>query len=525
MGTGFKTKKFEYLIYLLIFTPIISIVLFTGFTVDDWGQLSMDTTLQDQISNWRELWSYRPVSWLVIPTIVQLFNDNHLVISLVHMTLLTFSLWQVSNWSRLCLSKEQKSFARLLLFAPAMASTTFISPINQFSCSLSMFFFGIAIKLEDRITRFKRLFVLLMFLASLLSYEITLPLIIAYYLFNIYYDRHPFKDLFAAVSLISFLIFWQKIIAPIMLSSGNSRISTLSIFSGLSFLFSTFVSYPLSLILFLPVLTILTLIASAYMLLNWSKVSEVQSSLPSHHRRFILIVLVVSLFSSSLLFIVSGRVSEINGYGNRGMLSVWIIVSLIMTVSWERNRRLRNGFLIWILLLNYAVHIDKVIQAVEVSNIRKSIVTQISQLEIFKSSSPKTLILDLPCTVPGDKFRLEVFCTEWDARGALENRGVEVQSVSVTGDQGMLTKWVEGYAPSNSYGIWFDSKYQLKKVLKLDLVGSSGLVELKELASANYAKVVRDQQSCVFQAKKIFNFESGIKLREIIRCASDPFAN
>jgi len=107
----------------------------------------------------------------------------------------------------------------------------------------------------------------------------------------------------------------------------------------------------------------------------------------------------------------------------------------------------------------------------------------------------------------------------------LENRGIKVQNVSVTGDQGMLRKWVEGYAPSNSYGIWFNSKYQLQKVSKLDVDGSLGLVELKELASANYARVVRDQQSCVFQAKKIFNFESGIKLKEIIRCASDPFAN
>ena len=131
---------------------------------------------------------------MVIPSVVHLFSDNHLVISLLHMTLLSFSLWQVSKWSRLCLSENQKIFARLLLFAPAIASTTFISPINQLSCSLSMLFFAIAIKFEDRFKRFRRFFVLSMFLASLLSYEITLPLIIAYYLFCLLYTSPSPRD-------------------------------------------------------------------------------------------------------------------------------------------------------------------------------------------------------------------------------------------------------------------------------------------------------------------------------------------
>ena len=78
MGTGFKAKRLEYVNYFLIFAPIVSIVLFSGFTVDDWGQLSMDTTLQDQISNWRELGLIgRYPGWLFL----QLFTYSAIITS------------------------------------------------------------------------------------------------------------------------------------------------------------------------------------------------------------------------------------------------------------------------------------------------------------------------------------------------------------------------------------------------------------------------------------------------------------
>lgn len=506
--------------YSLSLSPFLFFILNGNFLVDDWGQLSNGISLLDQINSWKSLWAYRPISWVAIPTFLNLFNDNFILLAIFHLSLYLFSVFQLISWKKLEFNLFQKRIAGLLLLSPVFASSFILSPVNQLSASLSFLFFGLGLFYERKTSQTGTTLPItyVFFLLSLLCYEISLPLIFTHYLFVITSDPKRHYRLLAFPSIVLMLVFWQKIVAVYLFSSDFSRLEGLSPIPLLSFVVTYFISIPLALFEGLFKFYFFALLLSIFLYFIYHRAGVDLGKVK--FEKNILLTLLIGLFSSSSLFLFSGRYSLIEGYQNRGLTSSWILFSLMLVALLRSRKILLSLVIILVTSINYILFVDKIVEAVRASDVGESVVGQILNQETLVNRVPQTIIVDIPCLLTNSSFRSEVFCTSWDLRGALLSKGLQIPNVWVTEDA-LSTFLIDLDSKESIQIVTFNEEFELVRVEPLTTELQDDLVSKIDLRAKESKSKIED---CKYKISQLVRLQTSGSLSEYLKCARHPLA-
>jgi hypothetical protein len=477
--------------------------------------LTAQQSLLSQILNWQEIWAYRPGSWILIPTIVHFFRDNFVLISIFHFSLFLSGLCLILRWSKLDLTKLQASLALIATSLPAISSAVFFSPINQMSASLALFFIGLGFYVGD-LKRSKKSVIIesILFILALLCYEIVAPLLLFKFLSDLKSD-HTRVYLLRIPLIFLFVILFQKIVAPIVLGSESSRIEQLNVATGLSFLLSLLFSIPLQLIgsfFSQPIIFVVVLLGSLFLhrTFNVQKMSKRELN--------DIFLLVIALLSNAVFFMLSSNYSEINSYQNRGLTCTWLLISVILVKVLTNSGAVSRILLIILITANLFVFADKLVVDSHATVFRNRIVEEVaSKAHSFHPDS--ILVIDSHCVVPGNKYRIEVFCTSWDAKGALRQNGVVAKQVLVTEDPGFLNLY--NLLPTDSTVVYlkFDSNFHLLQVEQINGIKSEGSQTIAKRANSLSNRRVKARGICKSILTQPWN---SIGRPKFIECLEDP---
>ena len=509
---------------LLVGLPFVAVFLFCDFIVDDWGQLANGLSLSEQIKSWEALWAYRPISWITIPTIVHLLQDNYALIALVHLLLLTYGFSEIVNWKHLALTLKQRRYALLLLFSPAIASTVVFSVINQLSASLSIVFFAVGIRIDRKLNLhiLREVLKSIAFLCSLLCYEITLPLILAHSLFSFFEAKGNVRSILSPALVLASLILWQKIIAPVAFDSNFSRLASVSPLAAGTFLYSMLISFPTNLILtiFSSPLLVIVGFGACFVAIRLFAVGEFDESFDVARDKTFIIVL--GLAANSLLFLFSAAPSKLNGYENRGMTSAWILLSLLFASRFTWKRTFHTTVLLLFASTNFVFFAQKIHEAADAANDRQHVLSQISDSGINRTNNRASLVLDIPCFVDGSKFRTIVFCTAWDANGALRAQGMKFEKVFIVEDFGFYGLEAPVFDDSELIVVSFNKDFDLTKIEPIEASKqNSVIIDLRRKGKAS--REGEGMQLCKEILSMAINLNFSMHGTDLVECMKDPF--
>lgn len=432
----------------------------------------------------------------------------------------------ISDWRALGFSPNQKLLFRISVFAPALCSTLILSPINQFSATLSFLFFALSTR-QSTTTLTKSQVTsktIILMIISLLSYEITLPLIVLYFVLRIDSRKNFYSSFFHFLFIIFTVAFWQKIISPILFDTELSRINSLSLRAFGTFFYTTFFSTPINLIDYIVNhLWILMLILLFYKYFVKNK-SIANSGRTQSTRIFLTGSTVLALLSSSVLFLVSGSFAQTFGYLNRGMSSVWVLISLLLAIGFGSQKSLISILAICVAFANYFMFWDVVLEAGKATEARSQVVSQISnKLDTFENF-PHTLILDVPCFTKNSKFKTVVFCTAWDARGALLKNEVEFDHVEILQDGGFIGNFRSLPVEEEVLVLSFNKEF---KLIKSEILTGEDLKRRSDLVARAFRQQqlqLASREECASSITKLLSFQiPKIPVVRVFECAKDPF--
>lgn len=509
--------------YCLILFPLIFLIVRGNFLIDDWGQLSTGTTIVSQISSWESLWAYRPISWIALPIAVNVLGNNFALLMTLHLTLYLFTAFQIVSWRSLNLGLFQQRVLAILLLSPFFASTFILSPVNQLSASLSFFFFSIGLLVEKRLDgrRNANIIIYLCFLFSLLSYEISFPLIMTHYLFTISSKSRKLSDISLLPVVLALLIFWQKGIAVYIFNSDFSRLEAFNVIPFVSFILTYLVSIPYALALGIADYPLYIFVVSV--LLFYVYVRSLLTPRVSRHESRVIIVLSLGFLSSGFLFLLSGRYSLIEGYQNRGLTSSWILFSIILVWSLSYRKSWLLVLVTLVVAANYVLFVGKVAEGVQAGEARREVIAEIFDQESLVNGSSSTIILDFPCLLPGGNFRSEVFCTSWDARGALLSKGLGFKNVFVTGDsEDPLPIFLNDLGAEELVQfVKFDQNFE---IVQVDILTNDLRESLIRQSEVNLRESNVKIEACKFKISQLIKFKISGSLTEYLQCAKHPLS-
>ena len=509
---------------LVVVSPFVAVAIFCGFMVDDWGQLGHQSSLFEHIRSWKELWAYRPISWITMPMIVHMLRDNYFLISLMHLSMLTFGFTEIVKWKYLRLTLIQQRFALILLFAPAIASTVVFSVINQLSASLSIVFFAIGIRIDRKadLQTQHHLSTALAFLCSLLCYEITLPLILTHYIFSFLFTKRSVCSLVAPAIVFFSIILWQKEIAPMIFDSNFSRLSSASTLAGGTFVYTTLVSLPANLVstMFSYFPIVFAVFGVYYAVLRLTTLGATNENQGETWNKSI--ILLLGLLANFFLFFFSAAASMLNGYENRGMTSTWILLSLFLASRFTPKKVLNSTILLLFASTNFVFFNQKIIEASQATRNRESVISQLSDFRMIKADGESSLILDIPCFDKDSKFVTVVFCTSWDAQGALRANGMKFRSVNIVNDSGFFNHNDPSSQISELFLVSFDADFHLIKATNIAANGQESAVNELRRKGRSVGDWT-NMQVCKELVSKLINLQLSFRSADLVACMKDPF--
>ena len=444
---------------LIIFGAYVCWIAGSTFLVDDWGQVFLHkVTIFEQLEGWKQLWGFRPVSLILLTLAIHVFSANWFAFAIVNSCLYLFSIW-VYLWNKNPIQDLRvKVFSVLLGATPAIASTVIFSPVNQLSATISITFAAIGyLFLEVRSANSKRktLFKFLatfMFSASLLSYEISLPLILWSCLSNISrreMDAPKESRWKVLLEITPFLIpifvsiIWQKFVAPQILGSNLSRLTTFSVQSISSLVDSLAFKFPRALLEEAHQNLIGIIVLTVCIIFVAGKKSQNLVGAKIYRIPRTKLFTGLAFFSGFALYAFSGQMSDVVTYINRGMTSIWItgiLFGMSLLSSQIKKHELVAIIMSFVIAANALWFFDKVDASNAASryrlNVLNSISEDIKQIQLEGPTNKTILLLDVPCYLPGNQLGIELFCAGWDANGALIEKGFNFAGVYSLGDPG-----------------------------------------------------------------------------------------
>lgn len=425
---------------LLLYLPLI---LKGGIIVDDWGNLASVLTCSGFFDCYRQnfpIFANRPLAPLPITALTQLFGQHYFAYLLVNTSLFLSAVFITAY----VIQRITGNLAAIVFFCfacvPFIAMPLVVSPINQSTASLSFLYWAVSLLSTYYfcITHQQRFFYIsfCFLLASFLTYEITLPLVVFSVLLpllvetnsNLNQPRIFLKKYLAPVLLVLIICWlWQKWIGPLWIDipsrlhfSPEQILPQFSAWAKLFFayipdLFKKSLPYSTSSIYWLVALFILLIGVS----LKWG----IQKSM-IRMRLFFLIATGLTFLASSLIYILSGAAVEVGGYGARGLSSTWFSLSLLLAgfstlfVGFKRNVALA---LILILLLfsikSFVVSRNNYIQSWKLQQVILS--DFMAAAKETSLGSDALVIANVPEFTKNNFNNETVFSTSWDFPAAL----------------------------------------------------------------------------------------------------------
>ena len=151
------------------------------------------------------------------------------------------------------------------------------------------------------------------------------------------------------------------------------------------------------------------------------------------------------------------------------------------------------------------------------------VVSQVSDYLAEASDIAPVVFLELPCVIPEGEYKTEVFCTTWDALGAVKASGLKLSNVSPTGDLSFVGNWDSRDVPVGSLNFKFDDNFDVKAISKAKLDDPLFRTELLVAGGRKFFEVEDGKQSCKDLARNLIHGEFMFDWTEAVRCASDPF--
>ena len=449
-----------------LFTLLISFyfILTSSFLFDDWGSLlTANGSYGDSLDNWEEIWAIRPLSWVAIPAIINVFGNNAILYFSLNYSLFLASVLMLGYSLSTILSRNLIFLFLFISAAPSISSTVLLSPVNQLETTLSFIVIALLALLisKSQLGPYTTLLVYFLFpTVALFFYEsligvLVLPLLITYFL-----HRNTLIFALAGLTLsVSVVFIWQKIVVLEFVAQDFSRIKGLNLGAFASYLYAVIPGYFFNLVAAITYTSVnfvlfLLLLASLFFKIFYSiSLLEIKSTPEKNGGRggkVVLVFIAVGFLASGFLYFLSGLVADSSGYPNRTLLGFNILLGVLTWVLLERNTRLIVRTLASFLIAANLVWFFQIsVESNRASNERIEQLGRISlSLQNIDSQIGKSdlIFLDIPCFMPNSYSRIFVFCANWDLDSALRLSGYQGPEILLT----------------NSSSTYFDEKSELR---------------------------------------------------------------
>ena len=395
----------------------------------------------------------RPFSMLLTDVTHYLYTDNArlyivsaIIIWLITVLFLSLVLLKFLN---------KKTFYIFLLISPFpfIASSVFAGPYMFTAYFTSILFWSISLFSLIQYAKSKKIFMYFfgwLFLAlSLLTLEYIIPLLLFTIFFPIFYETNKINLInkkllikfillyFLPVIIISLFYLIFKIYL-VKLYNNNQIIYGIGAFNFKSFLqaiyyfFVVIVEVPILLLKSISyifkyklVFLFFTLIILFFFLTinNLNKENKIQDkAIKNNTDRFFLFILILSLFSSAIIFLISAYPSSTFGYYNKMMVPSFVSLTIIVSIYLGKINKRRYLFvpisisLLWI--FSMFIQLDNSIKSWK---IRQGIVEDILiKIKKTKINNNFILIANVPFFLKDNYNNERVFFTTWNFKAHLK---------------------------------------------------------------------------------------------------------
>jgi hypothetical protein len=443
------TKKyFRYIpiLFLIafIFATYLPLIARGGIIADDWGDIAQNLVCSgffDCYRSWFPLFSNRPLAPLPITVSTHLFGTHYSWYLILNTSIFIGSITLAGIVIRALVGNYPAIIFVAIASIPTIAMPLIVSPINQLTATLSLFYWAISLYLLLRFLHsgyfISYIVAYALLLCSLLTYEVMLPLLAFTALLPYAYKPdltvQKFWNYcvryFLPIAIVLFLAFiWQKVVAPQLFLSVFSRLnfdpnnifyftnSWLSVFyDQIPALFIKSKSLISSYFLFTLVLLYLALFFST------KKESSSNEDMPKNWS--FLCVGFLCLLGSPLLFILSGAPAESWGYPARALSSTWIALAIFIAGLAAVSRKIKWPYLLTLSafgffnLLSFSIQRDNYIKSWQTQVV---ILHNAIELITINNIPPNATILgNVPRLLPEDFNQEIIFSAPWDFGAAL----------------------------------------------------------------------------------------------------------
>jgi len=434
------------LLVLFIAGAYAPLMLKGGIIADDWGDIAQNLICNELLEcyqSWFPLFSNRPLAPIPIVFTTFFFGLNISWYLIFNSCIYFIAIFTFANTLKEFLSPFAKYTFIALACIPTIAMPIVVSPINQSTATLAFLFWSISIHLlfvYCKRNSFVSYFMSYVFLlGSLLTYEIMLPFIVMTTLMPFIlkpdekFMAYLYKFVIPTLLVLSLVFSWQKVIAPNLFEAVHSRLSFdpnniwlffmswLSVFTTqLPKLFAkTFTK--INTYGYLVAIAIVALLASAW---HQPVNNQLQTSNPQKLKQLFAFVCLLSFIASSLIFILSGSMSEIGGYQSRALSSTWLSFALLISSFINLKPRNISYFVFTTLLccstyFSFGIQRDNYIRSWALqSGILEDVLLKIDQNK--KGVGEKAVIIgNVPGYLPNNFNNELVFTQPWDFGAAL----------------------------------------------------------------------------------------------------------
>jgi len=442
----------------------LRLIISAGFMVDDACQAArFPLRLWDDLVAWQGTWSIRPISWLLMPVAIHIFHGKTFLFFALNSCLYLTSAFLLSSSLAIAANRFTRFFILIGISLPIFSDSVILSPVNQLSATLSIFFFAFGLQFQKRSSaRFQSLVALVFYLLSFLSYEISLGLILLIPIALQGTSKRALKCLKTIYSLLpvtyalTLSLVWQKILVPVLFGSSNSRLSSPDPFGILEYLNVWLIEIPKKVIAEQRILGFLSLVC---LLLMW-RIQRRQSFF--FEKKHWTLYFVLLALSPSVLYIFSGYHATSNGYLNRGLSTAWI-VNVVLIAHLIHSSPYKSTLLILPCILALLLFQVRINDAVHVSNERDQIansvntgISDIKSAALYDKGRPAIILADVPCTAWNSVNKLTIFCTSWDLSSELALRGRSNINVLPLGARLQFPEYAERITNSGkNVSIWY----------------------------------------------------------------------
>lgn len=435
------------LLLLFIAGAYVPLLLKGGIIADDWGDIAQNLICSgffECYRSWFPLFSNRPLAPLPITVTTLLFGLNTSWYLIVNTALYLGALFITAKTIKAFLSPFATAFFISLGSLPIIAMPIVVSPINQSTATLAFLLWATSLlQLKDFfLTKSKISYLLTYFLllASLLTYEVMLPLLVLTTALPFVLDSRSLKNnplqygarfFLPVVCVLALVLTWQKMLAPIVFEIVHSRLSFDPNNIGLFFLSWLDVFY-----IHIPELLqastkrintygyLVAIILCASLVAAWFKQAQFSEKVAESSgikSRFTFIC-VLCFFASPSIFILSGSSAEIGGYQARALSSTWLC--FILLIASAINLAPRRAFALILTLVfscfiyfAFAIQRDNYIRswALQMDILNDAL----SKIESQNVPPKATVIANIPKYLSNNFNNELVFSQPWDFGAAL----------------------------------------------------------------------------------------------------------